>query len=491
MKRIFKILGLVLALPLACILGLLLYAGYQIWANKPSDDADRIASKSSYLKTVASRAADRVDAPRPNVVIIFYDDLGYGDFGFTGSKAIRTPNIDALARDGVVLSNFHSASPVCSPSRAALMTGRLPPRAAVPEVLFPSDSPIRLALYAGGNANHLPAEEVTIAEVLKADGYRTGMIGKWHLGDHAPYLPNQFGFDSFYGAHYSNDMKPFAIYRNDKVAVAAPADQTRIDALYTGEAISFIQKSATDKAPFFLYFAHNFPHQPLAVPKDKAGRSAAGLYGDVVEGLDDGVGKIVGALKASGQLDNSIVILTSDNGPWYQGSPGQARGRKGQSFAGGTHVPFIIHWPKGIPGKRAIPAMAMGTDILPSLFDWIGLPLPQDRMIDGASLRPLLDGKSDKAHDFTYFYAGKRLAAVSDGRFKYFAKQPYIYATSNSRLAIASQEGPWLFDLSVDPDESYNVAMKYPDAVRRLKAALEARNANMAGNPRGWVRRAE
>lgn len=211
----------------------------------------------------------------------------------------------------------------------------------------------------------------------------------------------------------------------------------------------------------------------------------------MVEGLDDGVGEIVGALKATGQLDNTILILTSDNGPWYQGSPGQARGRKGQSFEGGTHVPFIIHWPKGIAGKRVIPAMAMGTDIMPSLFDWIGLPLPQDRMIDGSSLRSLLEGKSDKAHDFTYFYAGNLLAAISDGRFKYFAKQPYLYTTSNSRLVISSQQGPWLFDLSVDPDESYNVTMKYPEAAGRLKAALEARNDNMASNPRGWVSRVE
>jgi arylsulfatase A-like enzyme len=489
MKRIFKILGLVLALPLACLLGLLLYAAYQIMANKPSDDADRIASKSSYLKTVASRAAGRVDVSRPNVVIIFYDDLGYGDLGFTGSKAIRTPNIDALAREGVVLSNYHSASSVCSPARAALLTGRMPPRAAVPSVLFPSNSPTRLTLYASGNPNHLPAEEVTIPEALKADGYRTGMIGKWHLGDAAPHLPNQFGFDSFYGARYSNDMKPFAIYRNDKVVVPAPADQTRIDALYTREAISFIEKSTTDKAPFFLYFAHNFPHEPLAAPRDKQGRSAAGLYGDVVEGLDDGVGEIVGALKASGQLDNTILILTSDNGPWYEGSPGHARGRKGESFAGGTHVPFVIHWPKGFAGNREIPAMAMGTDILPSLFDWIGLPLPKDRVIDGSSLRPLLEGKSDKVHDFSYFYAGKFLAAVSDGRFKYFPEQPYLWVTGNSRLAIPSRQGPWLFDLSVDPGESYNVAMKYPEAARRLKAALEVRNADMERNPRGWVSR--
>ena len=487
MKRILKILGLVLALPLVLVIGFALWAGYQIVANKPSDDARHIASKADFLKGIASRAAGRKDAPRPNVVIIYYDDMGFGDLGFTGSKAIRTPNIDKLASQGVVLSNYHSPSPVCSPSRAGLLTGRLPPRAAVPEVIFPSDSPIRLANYASGNGNRLPAEEITIPEVLKADGYRTGMIGKWHLGDHAPYLPGNFGFDSFYGARYSNDMKPFAIFRNDRIEVPAPADQSQLNGHYTREAVSFITQSTATKAPFLLYFAHNFPHQPLAAPKDQLGRSVAGLYGDVVEGLDDGLGEIVGALEATGQLDNTIIILTSDNGPWYQGSAGHARGRKGQSFEGGTHVPFVIHWPAGLAGGRTIPAMAMGTDILPTLFDWIGLPLPQDRRIDGSSLRPLLTGKSDKAHDFTYFYAGNLLAAVSDGRFKYFPKQPYIYTPGNARLAFATQEGPWLFDLSVDPDESYNVEMKHPEAAARLKAAAEARNADMASNPRGWA----
>lgn len=487
MKRAFKILGLILALPLALIFGFALWAGYQILAKKPSDDPDHIASKAAYLQAIASGATGRRDANAPNVVIIFYDDMGYGDLGFTGSKAIRTPNIDQLASDGVVFSNYHSASAVCSPSRAALLTGRLPPRAGVPEVIFPSDSPIRLALYANGNANHLPAEEVTIPEVLLADGYRTGMIGKWHLGDHAPYLPNQFGFESFYGTHYSNDMIPFAIYRNDQVEVPAPADQTQLDGLYTAEAVSFIRQSAATDSPFFLYFAHNFPHQPRAVPRNKEGRSAAGLYGDVVEKLDDGVGEIVSALEATGQLDNTIIILTSDNGPWYQGNSGQSRGRKGQTFEGGMRVPFLIHWPAGFAGNRVIPAMAMGTDIMPTLFDWIGLPLPQDRVIDGSSLRPLLEGTAKKAHDFTYFYAGNLLSAVSDGRFKYFPRQPYLYAISNSRWAVPSQEGPWLFDLSVDPDESYDVTMKYPQDAVRLKAALDARNKAMTDNPRGWV----
>jgi arylsulfatase A-like enzyme len=312
------------------------------------------------------------------------------------------------------------------------------------------------------------------------------MVGKWHLGDVAPSLPNDMGFESYYGAHHSNDMHPFALWRNDKVEVADPADQNRLDALYTGEAVKFIASAENAERPFFLYFAHNFPHLPLHADPAQRGRSAAGLYGDVVETLDDGVGRIVGELKRTGQLDNTIIILTSDNGPWFEGSPGHARGRKGQTFEGGMHVPFVIHWPAGLRGGRTIDTMAMGTDVVPTLFDWIGLPLPRDRTIDGTSLRPLLEGKAPPVQRLTWFYAGKGLMAVSDGRFKYHPNQPYFYTTSNSNLPLPAPQGPWLFDLSVDPDESYNVAMKYPEVEARLKAALDSRNREMAANPRGW-----
>lgn len=491
MKRALKITGLILLLPVLAVLAFVLWAGGRAVLNEAGDDPDHIASKSAYLREIAATAIGRRTTQRPNILIIYYDDLGYGDLGFTGSKAIRTPNIDALARDGVVLSNYHSPSPVCSPSRAGLLTGRLPPRAAVPDVLHPSDSPIRLINYATGFANRLPAEEITMADVLKADGFRTGMIGKWHLGDIAPSLPGNFGFDSFYGAHYSNDMAPFALYRGDRVEVAAPADQTQLNESYTREAQKFIAAQQPTAAPFFLYFAHNFPHQPLFVPKAQAGRSAAGLYGDVIEGLDDGVGHIVETLKQTGQYDNTIIILTSDNGPWYQGSSGQQRGRKGQTFEGGMRVPFLIHWPAGVAGNRTVSAMAMGTDIMPTLFDWLGLPLPKDRKIDGSSLRALLEGKSGSAHAITYFYASTELMAVSDGRFKYHAAQPYSYVISNSRIAVPSTQGPWLFDLSVDPDESYDVATKYPETAAKLEAALNAKNEETKANPRGWVSEAQ
>ena len=200
MKRLLKTIGLVLALPLLLIFGYIAWTGLRIVANKPSDDAAHMAAKAEYLKKIATLAAERANSRLPNVLIIYYDDLGYGDLGFTGGTAIKTPNIDALARSGVVLSNYHSPSPVCSPSRAGMLTGRLPPRAGVPDVTFQTGNPISYSIYADGFGNRLPAEEITIADVLKADGYRTGMIGKWHLGDRAPSLPNRFGFDSFYGA---------------------------------------------------------------------------------------------------------------------------------------------------------------------------------------------------------------------------------------------------------------------------------------------------
>ncbi len=486
MKKWLKRIGLVFALPLLLIIGGLIYVGLKFAFYSQSDDQKHLAAKTAYLRNLTATAASRPRLGRPNVLILFYDDLGYGDLGFTGSRAIKTPNIDALAAAGTVMTNFHSANPVCSPSRAAMLTGRMPPRAGMPSVVFPSIGVQHMMNVMSGINFRIPAEEITIADMLKADGYRTGMIGKWHIGDSSPSLPNDMGFESFYGARYSNDMTPFALYRNDTVEVAAPANQDNMDALYTGEATKFIYASAKSSAPFFLYFAHNFPHEPLHAPASARGKSAAGLYGDVVEGLDRGVGEIVTALKQTGAFENTIIILTSDNGPWFEGSPGLNRGRKGQTFEGGMHVPFFIHWPKRLQGGRTIPAMAMGSDLTPTLIDWLALPKPTDRVIDGTSLRPLLEGKASAAAGIYYFYSGNRLMAVSDGRFKYHAQQPIAYVVSGLRLNPPRQKGPWLFDMSVDPDESYNVAMKYPDVAKRLKGALDRRVTEDQTNLRGW-----
>lgn len=486
MRKWLRRIGLILLLPALLVLGAILYVGFKVLTYSQGDDEARLANKAAYLEQVAGTAPARSRGGRPNVLIVFYDDLGYGDLGFTGSKAIRTPNIDALAERGTVMTNFHSSSPVCSPSRAGLLTGRLPPRAGMPSVVFPSDSWMRVMNMVSGNNRRIPAEEITIADVLKADGYRTGMIGKWHIGDTEPSLPNSMGFDSYYGALYSNDMQPFALYRNREIEVEAPADQTQMNALYTREAVRFIAAGGADNAPFLLYFAHNFPHIPLYAPDSETGISDAGLYGDVVEGLDRGIGEIVAALEATGQLDNTILILTSDNGPWFEGSPGMARGRKGQTFEGGMHVPFLIHWPAGLEGQRSVPSMAMNTDIFPTLLDWLEIGLPQDRMIDGASLRTTLEQGGAAAARFHYFYAGDTLMAVSDGRYKYYDRQPYPYVNSGGSFAPNMPQGPWLFDLERDPDESYDISMKQTDIAERLREELDRKRQEDSDNLRGW-----
>jgi arylsulfatase A-like enzyme len=485
-KRWLKRAGLALALPLLLAVGAILYVALKLAFYQQVDDKVHLAAKSVYLQEIVNTAPQRPRTGRPNVLILFYDDLGFGDLGFTGSKAIKTPNIDALAQDGVQLNNFHAAAPVCSPSRAAMLTGRLPPHAGLPSVVFPSDSISRLITVLPGHNIRIPSDEITIADVLKADGYRTGMIGKWHIGDRAPSLPNNMGFESFYGAHYSNDMEPFALWRNQEVEVKAPTDQRNLDALYTGEAVRFIKESAKSDKPFFLYYAHNFPHEPLHAPGHMIGKSAGGLYGDVVEGLDRGVREIVTALKESGEFENTIIVLTSDNGPWFEGSPGSSRGRKGQAFEGGVKVPFFIHWPKGLSGGRALGSIAMGTDLFPTLLDWLAIPQPKDRAIDGKSLAPLLKGQAKTTHDIVYFYVGNSLMAVSDGRFKYHVRQPMIYVVGNQIFAPATQKGPWLFDLDVDSNESYDVSMKYPEQAKRLKAALDKRIREDAKNLRAW-----
>ncbi|GMA37615.1 hypothetical protein GCM10025876_38190 [Demequina litorisediminis] len=248
-----------------------------------------------------------------------------------------------------------------------------------------------------------------------------------------------------------------------------------------------IDKGAADDAPFFLYLAHHYPHEPLTTSEDNLGRSDAGLYGDVVEGLDDGIGRLVETLQETGELDNTLLIVTSDNGPWYQGSAGDHRGRKGSVYEGGFLVPFLAHWPAGLDGGRTIDAMTMGTDVFPTVLEWLGIAAPTDRKLDGSSMAGLIDGTSDAASEFYYFYSGLDLLAVSDGRFKYHAVTDYVDAPSGNAdgLSVTAQ-GPWLFDLDADPGENYDVSARYPDVAAALKAEFERRTAEMDVNPRGW-----
>lgn len=300
---------------------------------------------------------------KPNILLIFVDDMGYGDLSCFGSRAIRTPNIDRITERGAKLTNFYAASPVCSPSRFSCLTGRYPTRGFFHDVLF-SQQTLFGKIY---NRKHFPAgvrgilpDEVTIPETRRAGGYRTGMFGKRHLGDRHPPLPNDKGFDYFFGAYYSVDMEPYELYRNEEVAVPGPVDKKNLTGMLTQEMLDFLDH--TDDTPFFLHYASPYPHHPAAAGDAFAGKSAAGIYGDCVEELDWSVGQLLDKLEALGISDQTMVIFTSDNGPWFEGNPGYHRGRKGENFDGGHMVPFVACWPGKIPAGTTVESAAMNTD---------------------------------------------------------------------------------------------------------------------------------
>ena len=311
------------------------------------------------------------------------------------------------------------------------------------------------------------------------------MVGKWHLGDHSPSLPNDMGFDSYYGALYSNDMEPFAFYRNRQIELPAPVDQTRMTELYTQEATRFIETHSEEN--FFLYFAHNFPHDPLSVREARSGKSDAGLFGDVLEEIDEGVAEIVAALKRTGTFDNTLIIVSSDNGPWYLGDAGNQRGRKGNTFEGGMRVPFIAHWPAAISPGRVEPAMAMGTDLLPTVLDILSLPSPTDRLLDGRSILGVLTSGEPTPHEYLYYYDGETLFAARDQRFKYRGAAGVLYSTDQMPVGAAVAQKEWLFDLAGDPRESYDTSIRYPQALNRLRAAFQKKEREMTANKRGWI----
>lgn len=477
------------ALKALFVLGLLLilFVGYRVLSADQEDDALRIASKQDYLDRLAKKARP---ANTPNIVFFLYDDLGYGDIGAgaADNALLVTPHIDRLASNGVSLTDFHSPSPICTPSRAAYLTGRLAPRAGLPNVVFPSGSLKGLlfnTLAAPELNTRLPAEEITLADILKASGFATAMVGKWHLGDHSPSLPNDMGFEFFYGALYSNDMEPFALYHDREVVVPAPVDQRLLTELYTKAAKRFIEKEAGSK-PFFLYFAHNFPHDPLHVRDTRRGQSDGGLYGDVLSEIDDSVGVIIDTLKRQNALDNTLIIMTSDNGPWFLGDAGNQRGRKGNTFEGGMRVPFIAHWPAAIEGGRSETAMAMGTDLVPTVLELLQLPFPNDRQLDGRSVLGTLLNGEPTPHDYLYYYEGETLFAVRDQRFKYRGAAGVFYSTDQMPVGGSIPQKEWLFDLRGDPRESYDTSDRHPRDLERLRSAFLAKQQDMLDNPRGW-----
>ncbi len=420
----------------------------------------------------------------PNIILVFVDDMGHGDISCFGSKAIHTPNIDMLAENGAKLHNFYASSPVCSPSRFSCMTGRYPTRGFVHNVFFPKRHPIGKFFspffFPYGVRGILP-DEITVAEVLQASGYRTGIFGKWHLGDQSPYLPNEKGFDYFFGTYYSNDMKPYAYYRNEEVVIEAPADQTKLTKQITSEILGFIDENKD--APFFVYYPSPFPHFPVHASEDFAGKSSGGAYGDCVEEIDWSVGEILKKLKEHNLTENTLVIFTSDNGPWFEGSPGFHRGRKGNTFDGGQIVPMIASWPRKIPKGQDIEIAAMNIDFFPTFLKIAGIPLPQDRKIDGVDILPVLRGELEQSpHEALYFiYTNKPMGIRSPDNYKYFER----HKSENGKYWMAKQ-GPFLFDLNNDQNESYDVQNLYPDIAQKLAEKLQEEQHQMETNPRGW-----
>ncbi len=436
----------------------------------------------AYLSSIESVT----DHNPPNIVLIFVDDMGYGDISCFGSQAIQTPNLDDMAENGVRLNNFYASSPVCSPSRFGCLTGRYPTRGFVHHVFFPKSGSlwgrmINRFSFPYGVRGILP-DEITIAEALREGGYKTGIFGKWHLGDHSPYLPNEHGFDHFFGSYYSNDMQPYAYYRNNEIAIDAPLDQNQLTKTITNEILNFID--ANNYQPFFIYYASPFPHNPVHASEDFAGTSKAGTYGDCVQEIDWSIGEIRKKLEEYGLTDNTLVIFTSDNGPWHEGCPGLHRGRKNNSFDGGQIVPFIASWPNAIPKGIEVDSAAMNIDFFPTFLNMAGIPLPTDREIDGVDILPLLMGElTESPHESLCFIKGKKIIGLRiKDNFKYFIKH-----FSDNSAYWTTKHGPFIFDLNHDQTESYNVAAHFPDKEAKMRKVLENKQAEMESNPRGWT----
>jgi arylsulfatase A-like enzyme len=404
---------------------------------------------------------------RPNFIVLFADDLGYGDLGCYGHPTIETPNLDRMAADGTRFTSYYAAASVCTPSRVGLLTGRNPVRAGRPGNTGPET--------VGG----LPLTEILLPQVLKPLGYRTMAIGKWHLGHQpAEYLPVKRGFDSWFGLPYSNDMikpwvqteVPLRLYRD-----AEPVDEVKgqewLTPRYTEEAQKFIRSSG--QRPFFLYLPYSMPHLPISVPDSRRGRSRAGLFGDVIETLDWSVGEILRTVREQGLDRRTMVVFTSDNGPWldlparmlaggvepwHTGFKNLLRGAKGTSYEGGFRVPGIVRWP-GVARPQVIRGMASALDLFPTIANAAGAPMPGDRKYDGVDLAPVLREGSDAGDRSFYYVVGAELQALREGPWK---------------LRQTKAAGTELFHLDWDPAEQYNRAGSEPGVVQRLSERMRA-----------------
>ncbi len=430
----------------------------------------------------AARAAEQ---RLPNVVIVFADDLGYADLGCYGAKGWKTPHLDRLAGEGTRFTSFYVAQAVCSASRTALLTGCYPNRVGILGALGPAST------------HGIHDDETTLAEVLRSRGYATAIYGKWHLGHHPQFLPTRHGFDDYFGLPYSNDMWPLhptagkqfpdlPLMTGEKVTQAkvTAAEQRQLTTWYTERATAFIEKNK--ERPFFLYMPHSMPHVPLYVSDRHAKSSEQGLYGDVIQEIDWSVGQIVAALKKHDLENRTLVIFTSDNGPWlsygdHAGSAGPLREGKGTTFEGGVRVPCIMRWPGHVPAGKTCGELAATIDLLPTLAALAGAEKPAT--IDGHNIWRLASGEpgATSPHEaYYYYYWGQELQAVRSGRWKLHF--PHAYPTLSGRKGGADGKpapydrgkiGRALFDLENDLGERTDVADKHPDIVRRLEALGE------------------
>ncbi len=444
--------------------------------------------RKAIIPVLGTLAISGFAADYTNIILINLDDVGYGDFSFNGAYGYKTPNIDRMAAEGMRFTHFLACQPISGASRAGLLTGCYPNR-------------IGFAGAPGPGSDYgVHPEEMTMGELLKQKGYSTAIYGKWHLGDAPEFMPLQNGFDEYYGLPYSNDMWPFhpqqgevfnfpdlPTYEGNKI-IGYNTDQTKFTTDYTTRTVNFIKKNS--KKPFFIYLAHSMPHVPLAVSKKFKGKSEQGLYGDVMMEIDWSVGEVLKTLRELGLEENTLIILTSDNGPWtnygnHAGSAGGLREAKATTFDGGNRIPCVAYWKGKIEPGTTCNKLASNIDLFPTFAEITGAPLPE-RKIDGISILPLLKNEKDAnpRKTFVYYFKKNDLEAVTDGIFKLVFPHVYTtygaYAPGNDgqpgNLTNIDLRKAELYDLRRDPGERYDVLAQNPEvAIKLMKIADEYR----------------